>query len=118
MIYPAIRKAFLSVAFTILVAVSYSQKSVLPQNTSFKKTERKPYKVLTSAKRITIKSEVSLKSLLIWSAKGHRVVEQTNMAVQEFSYTINISENIFFLLLELENGKRYTEKIGVSSPAL
>lgn len=111
---PAIRKAF---AFLALISFPFflqAQIPTVPGNPpSSEKKEKKPYKILTAGKTITIRSNVNLKNLMIWTSRGNRVVEQKNIDKQEFSFTSTINENIFFILMELENGRRYTEKIGM-----
>lgn len=94
--------------------VTQSQAPALPGNNPvFEKTAKKPYKILTSGKTITIKSNVNLKNLIIWTAGGNRVVEQKNLSKQEFSFTSTIRESVYFILMEMENGQRFTEKIGI-----
>ncbi len=76
-------------------------------------TSLPPFKILTAGKKITIQSKSNIRKLILWTASGHRVVEETGLNTSSYSYTITISEKIFFLMLELADGKRYTEKIGV-----
>lgn len=75
--------------------------------------EKKPYKVLTNGKKITIESKTNIKSMLVWTSAGHRMVEQNNLNTPSYSFETSVKEKIYFLMLELVNGKRYTEKIGV-----
>lgn len=75
-----------------------------------------PFKVLTSGKRITIQSKNAsnnIKRLLVWTASGHRIIEQNDLEVNNFSFNMPVNEKIFFLMVEMKNGKRYTEKFGV-----
>ena len=74
---------------------------------------QKPYKVLTNGKQITIQSNQTLKSVLVWTSSGHRLVEQKKIDAGSFSFTIIVKEKIFFMLVEMEDGKRYTSKLGV-----
>lgn len=73
----------------------------------------KPFKLLTNGRQITIQSKEELKSLLVWTASGNRIVEQKELKTTSRSFTVPAKENIIFLLIELTNGKRYTEKLGV-----
>ncbi|MCC7400586.1 MAG: hypothetical protein IT214_03785 [Chitinophagaceae bacterium] len=77
----------------------------------------KPFKVLTSGKQITIKStdnENNLRQILVWTSTGHRIVEQHEMDVPSFDFSVSgINERVFFLMVEFKNGKRFSEKIGV-----
>jgi len=54
-----------------------------------------------------------LKSILVWTASGHRIVEQKEMNTTNHSFLVPSKENIIFLLIEFQDGKRYTEKLGV-----
>lgn len=75
--------------------------------------EKKPFKVLTSGRSITIKCNSNLKNILIWTSQGNRVVEQKDLRQPQFTYTATIRESVFFILLELENGERFTERVGI-----
>jgi hypothetical protein len=76
-------------------------------------TENKPYKILTSGKQITVKSTKNIKSVMVWTASGHRIVEQKQINNTSFSFTINVNEKVFFLMIEYEGAKPYTEKLGI-----
>lgn len=78
------------------------------------KKENKPYRILTSGKQVTIKSSKNIQNIMVWTASGHRVVEQKAINASSYSFTIDVSGKIFFLMLELNNNERYTEKIGVN----
>jgi hypothetical protein len=73
----------------------------------------KPYKILTSGKQVTIKSSKDIKSLMVWTASGHRIVERNEINAPSVNFTVNVNEKVFFLMLELANEQRFTEKIGV-----
>lgn len=75
--------------------------------------ENKPYKILTSGKQITVKSTRNIKNILVWTASGHRIVEQREVNASTYSFNINVSEKIFFLMIEYEGSKPFTEKIGI-----
>src|SRR5579885_64891 len=83
-------------------------------------TERKaakPFKILTSGKQITVKSidnTNNLKQILVWTSSGHRIVEQHELDVPSFDFTVSgINAKIFFMLVEFKDGKRVSEKFGV-----
>lgn len=82
-------------------------------NDPFKKESSKPYRILTSGKQITVKSTKDIKSVMVWTASGHRIIEQKEINASSFSFTLAVNEKIFFLMLELTNEQRFTEKIGV-----
>jgi len=73
----------------------------------------KPYKVLTNGKQITVQSKQNLKSLIVWTANGHRFVEEKDLTTNSYSFTVPTKENIFYIMLETADGKRFTEKMGV-----
>ena len=73
-----------------------------------------PFKVLTQGKKITIQSKPKLKKIMIWTASGHRIVEDHNLDQHSWTFNINVNENVFYLMLELADGKRYTKKIGIT----
>lgn len=73
----------------------------------------KPYKILTVGKQITVKSAKNIKSVMVWTASGHRIVEQQEVNATSFSFTINVSEKVFFVMIQFEGIKPFTEKIGI-----
>lgn len=73
----------------------------------------KPYKILTSGKQITVKSAKNIKTIMVWTASGHRIVEEKEVNATSFSFTINVSEKVFFVMIRFEGSKLYTEKIGI-----
>ncbi|MBS1920275.1 MAG: hypothetical protein JST17_08480 [Bacteroidetes bacterium] len=81
------------------------------------KKAAKPFKILTSGKQITVKStdnDNTLKQILVWTSSGNRIVEQHELDVPSFDFSVSgINEKIFFMLVEFKDGKRFSEKIGV-----
>jgi hypothetical protein len=73
----------------------------------------KPYRILTVGKQITIKSTKDIRSIMVWTASGHRIIEQRDINAPSYNFTISVDEKIFFVMLELKGELRYTEKIGV-----
>ncbi|MEI9911272.1 MAG: hypothetical protein WDO71_17380 [Bacteroidota bacterium] len=76
-------------------------------------TDNKPYKILTSGKQITVKSTKNIKNIMVWTASGHRIVEQKAVNASSYTFNINVNEKIFFVMIEYEGSKPYTEKIGI-----
>lgn len=74
---------------------------------------KKPYKILTSGRQITVKSTKDIKNIMVWTASGHRIVEQKEINEPSFSFTINVTEKVFFVMIQFEGSRPYTEKIGV-----
>lgn len=103
---------FLAVSFLLLISIEgFTQNKQVPQHQS--ESKEAPYKILTSGRKITIQSKSNIQKLMIWTASGHRVVEELNLNTASYSYNITISEKVFFLMIQLANGERYTKKIGV-----
>lgn len=73
----------------------------------------KPYRILTSGKQITVKSTRDITSIMVWTASGHRIIEQKEINAPSFTFRVGVNEKIFFVMLELKGERRYTEKIGV-----
>ncbi len=77
--------------------------------------EAKPYKVITTGKHFTIKSTKNIQNLMVWTTDGHRVVEQREINANSYSFSTPFSDRVFFLMVTMENGKVYTEKIGINN---
>ena len=105
----------LAVAIMALISTfSYSQTSTSNQsNATPVKTSAKPYKVLTNGKQVTIRSDKGIKSVMMWSASGHRIHEQKEVNAASYSFNITVNDKIFFVMVRLGNGNLYTEKLGV-----
>ena len=73
----------------------------------------KPFKVLTNGKQITIQSKQNLKSVMVWTASGHRFVEEKELKTNSYSFIVPSKETIFYIMIETAEGKRFTEKMGV-----
>jgi len=48
----------------------------------------------------------------VWTASGNRFIEQTNIQTPSYNFIIPLKEKYVFMMMELEGGKRFTEKIG------
>ncbi len=77
------------------------------------KKENRPYQLLTSGKQVIIKSNRNIQHIMLWTTSGHRVVEQREINAASFTFTIPINNKIYFLMIGLEGGRIYTEKIGI-----
>ena len=77
------------------------------------KNEKPPYKVITSGKRITIKSSKAIQHVMLWTTDGNRVAEHKQINANTFTLHTGVSQKTFFLMVGLEGGKIYTEKIGL-----
>lgn len=104
---PATRLLIAIVAMLLLPA------GVFAQNNTEAAKKPKPYRVLTSGKQVTIKSSKNIKNIMVWTASGHRIVEQKDINVASYSFNNVTKEKIFFLMIQYEGQKPYTEKIGI-----
>ena len=114
--YPNIRKITAIIVFSCLVNVSMAQDpdpGPKKKVADTEKKENKPFRILTNGKRITVQSNKDISSIIVWTAGGYRFVEQTNVQASSYNFTVPANEKIIFMMLELEAGKRYTEKIGI-----
>jgi hypothetical protein len=73
----------------------------------------KPYRILTSGKLVTIKSSKTIKNVMVWTSGGNRILEEKNVNAPNYNFRITVNEKIFFVMVQLADGKTYSEKIGV-----
>ena len=106
-----VRRLMTLVVITLLSVFTYAQP--VPGNQPENSKTIKPYKILTSGKQITVKSTKEIKNIMVWTASGHRIVEEKEINNTSFSFSINISEKVFFVMIQFEGSKPFTEKIGV-----
>ena len=103
------------IALAICVNIAFiGQAQANSSEPSFAKKEI-PYKILTSGRQITLKSTKDIKSVMVWTSSGHRILEQKEVNASSFTFNISstINDKVFFVMIQLQNGKLYTEKIGV-----
>lgn len=105
------RRLMTFVVITLLSVFTYAQPIPLGQGEG--QGTNKPYKILTSGKQVTVKSTKNIKSIMVWTASGHRIIEEKEVNNTSFTFNINIAEKVFFVMIHLEGSKPYTEKIGV-----
>src|SRR5262245_3447144 len=115
MMYPIIRTLAVSAFFTCIVSHSMAQDPGDPKNKQSisEKTESKPFRILTNGKQITVQSSKNISKIIVWTSGGNRFVEQSNIETSSYNFTIPSKEKFVFMMLELQGGKRFTEKIGV-----
>lgn len=102
------RRLIAIVSLSLMVFVSHAQFAA---EDSAKK--QKPYKLVTAGKQITIKSIKGIKHVMLWTTGGNRVVEQKEINNNSYILDIPLSQKTFFLMIGLNDGKIYTEKIGI-----
>jgi hypothetical protein len=114
MMKPVIIKGLVIVLMLSLAAFTPAQPGGdTPKRIESANPEAKPYKVVTNGRRVTIQSKQNIKSVIVWTASGHRIVEQKALNANTFTFNITVKEKLFYIMLEMQNGKRHTEKIGV-----
>lgn len=75
---------------------------------------KKPYKIHTNGKQVTVKSSKNIKNVMVWTASGHRIVEQKEVNTTTFTFdTAAATDKVFFLMIQYEGARPFTEKIGV-----
>ena len=108
MVVTAIRRLLAVTFLSASLSVSQAQSESTPVQ-----KEVKPYKVLTSGKQLTIKSNKDIKHVMLWTTSGNRVIEQREINNSSFVINIPVNQKTFFLMVGLSDGKIYTEKIGL-----
>ena len=106
-----IRRLMTVFVMTLLSVFTYAQP--VPASPGENSGTNKPYKILTSGKQITVKSSKDIKSIMVWTATGHRIVEEKEVNATSYRFNINVSEKVFFVMIQFEGSKPFTEKIGV-----
>ena len=112
-----IRKTLAFAVFSMFLFSSIAQDNPAPKR-DISTTEKTPppFKIITSGKRITVQSKNSnnnIKRILVWTSSSHRIVEQHDLEVLSYVFTVPVNEKFCFLMLEMQDGKRYTDKFGV-----
>jgi len=110
---PFIRKAILVSSLFCISCFMHAQVKQTPKSEITIPSPAKPFKVLTNGKQITIQSKQNLRSLMVWTASGHRFVEVKALTSNSYSFTVPAKEKIFYMMIETAEGKRFTEKMGV-----
>jgi len=113
MMKPFIRKAILVFALFSVTYIINGQAKQSPISEVRTVPPAKPFKVLTNGKQITIQSKQNLRSLMVWTASGHLIVEEKELSTTSYSFTLPAKEKVFFMVIETAEGKRFTEKMGV-----
>ena len=80
------------------------------------KTENKsnpPFRLITSGKKITVQAKQNIQSVIVWTASGHRVIEQKDINSTSYSFDITINAKIFFVRVDMADGTMSTKRIGL-----
>lgn len=87
--------------------------SAVAQPISNRDEAPKPYKILTAGKQVTIRSNRDIKNLMVWTSDGNRIVEQKDVNNTSYTFRVTTNEKLLFVMLKLDDGKVYSEKIGI-----
>lgn len=79
----------------------------------FPPKETKPYKIITTGKQLTIRSNKALDKIMVWTTDGHRIVEQKGIRSNVITLTVPVYRPYYFVMIGLNDGKIYTEKIAM-----
>jgi hypothetical protein len=101
----AIRRLFAILSLTLFSLATLAQPEPVP--------EKKPYKVLTSGRQITIRCGKDISHVMVWTEGGDRIVEQKDINSTSYSVDLPVNQKRFFLMISLRDGRRYTERIGI-----
>ncbi len=107
-------KYAISRLFAIVFCVAIMSSAMAQPDNNPDKRSAKPYRILTSGKQVTVRSSKNIRNIMVWTASGHRIVEQKD--VNAATYTFNVSavrDKAFFVMIQFDDGKPFTEKIGV-----
>ena len=110
---PLLLKAILVSGLFLFAGITQGQVKESPKPVSKTSGSVKPFKVLTNGKQITIQAKQNLKSIMVWTANGHRFIEQKDLSTNSYTFTVPSKENVFYIMIETVEGKRFTEKMGV-----
>lgn len=103
-----ITRRIVSIATCLLLSFS-----IIAQAENIPGYERKPYHIHTSGKQVTVKSSRKIKNIMVWTASGHRIVEQRGLNLPTYTFNTGNKEKVFFVMIQYEGMKPFTEKVGV-----
>lgn len=100
--------------FLVTITITYSTEAQSIASTTKEAGKApKPFRIITAGKEITVKGTKNIKSIMVWTAGGHRLLEQKDINAASYNFRITVKENIFFLMVQMADGKVFSEKIGV-----
>ena len=105
--------------FVAIIAITclsiLTQAQPVSNSASVKETAKisNPYRIHTSGKQVIIKSTKNIKSIIVWTSDGNRIVEQKDVNTGSYNFRITINEKILFVRIQLVDGNTYSEKIGI-----
>lgn len=87
--------------------------SLAAQSDEIPGKKNSPYRISAAGKQITIRANKSIRHVMLWTTDGNRVAEHKDINATTFTLDANINRKTFFLMIGLNDGKVYTEKIGL-----
>jgi hypothetical protein len=100
--------------FIPLLLLGFAISSLQAQPGRFPAREKaKPYKLLTAGRQITIRGNLELASVMVWTAGGHRVLEQKDIYKTEYRFELTVPARIYFIMIRFKDGQSFSEKIGI-----
>jgi len=97
----------------LVFALLMSLPLILPAQSVNEAKPSRPYRLFTTGKQFTIKSPKEIRQLLVWTASGHRIIEQRELNESIYTFRVDVKEKYFFMMVQLSDGKVFTEKIGI-----
>ena len=107
-------RSFIIIAMMTYLPVISQAQVATKTSQSPGKVDRKPYKILTTGRQVTVKCTENIGSVMVWTSTGHRVLEQKSIGSPSFTFRVSVNEKVFFLMLRMQDGKHFTEKIGLN----
>jgi hypothetical protein len=102
------------VAFILICSnLLFSQLTVAQAGVKTENKSNPPFRLLTSGKKITVQAKQNIQSVIVWTASGHRVIEQKDINSTAFSFDITINAKIFFVRVDMADGTMHTKRIGL-----
>jgi len=103
-----------SFVLVFIVSILGSNAPAGAQSVSANRVDDKgPYKVMTSGNQVTVRCTRDIKTIMVWTTTGSRILEKTVQA-SLFSFRVPGQHKLIFLRIELADGKTYSEKIGLN----
>lgn len=99
--------------FCLLLLFSLAGMAQSPRTSVSESKADKPYKILTNGRQITIQSNKNIESVMVWTAGGHRVVEDKGINKTDYRFQLTIDARIYFIMIRTNDGKTYSDKIGI-----
>jgi len=97
----------------ICCSLLFSQLTIAQAGVKTENKSAPPFKLLTSGKKITVQAKQNIQSVIVWTASGHRVIEQKDINSTTYSFDITINAKVFFVRVDMADGSMSTKRIGL-----